>query len=364
MICRSSADSWTHGRLLAAASILVVSLTPLSRGDQVVTATDNYLGARVISFEGGRLRFRGSDGTLRHVWPNELSLLILDRGTPFEDFNQAERFLAGAEPERAVVRYRRALGVSDGFWTDLILARATQACDAAGQLDKATTHLIRLLQTRFAGPPAAARLFPTNIPSQRDGKVVRAVEHIDAALRKVPDEDQKVLLELLRYEILRRSGDRRAQRSAQRAAVLTIPPKAQSPHTFSVLLDAMKSTFEFNAATESLTALDGAIRDCPPSLLPGFLLLKGQTLLGMASTREDLIRAAWAFMRVPIHFRDNALAPEGLRRAALTLERIGRVDKAVDLLKECLGHKLVTTDTRRSAEKTLLRLQATVDSTD
>ena len=93
-------------------------------------------------------------------------------------------------------------------------------------------------------------------------------------------------------------------------------------------------------------------------MLPDFLLLKGETLLRTASTRDDLIRAAWPFLRAAIHFRDSPQAPEGLYGAALVLERVGRTDKAVDLLAECLAHKRISEQVRTMAEAARVRMRS------
>lgn len=346
-----------RNRFLAIGCTLVVSTLRVAHADQIVADTENHTGARLIAFENGQLRFRTADGELKTAWPHEVSLLIVDRGGTFDDFNQAERFFASGEPERAIIRYRRAQGLSEGFWSDLITARTLLACDAAGQLDKATANFIQLLDGRRAGP-AAARLFPKNIPKQRDGKASRAIEQLDGALRKAPEDVQGVLLELLRYEILRRTGDNRAVRAAQRVAALSIPPDAGSEPAFAILLDGMGRALEEDVRFVAPSALDGAIRDCPESVLPGFLLLKGRVLLKSASNREEAIRAAWAFMRVAIHFHNDPRATNGLYGAALALERIGRTGKAMELLEECLGHGQLTIQTRQSADKALQRLRA------
>jgi len=368
--CHNRATSLTRIALLALGTVLVCRTPFTTLADQIITETENFTGAHVVAFEDGQLRFRSADGELHVAWPGEISLLIVDRGTTFDDFNQAERFFASGEPNRALVRYRRAHGVSEGFWPDLITARMLLACDANGQLDKAAAHFVRLLRSRSGGLRAAARLFPENIPGQLDGKVVRAIDQLDGALRDVADEEQRVLLELLRYEILRRSGDPRAGRAAETVATLSIPETVGPERAFSILLDGMTSALKRSAnvssldVVASLSAMDGAIRDCPEALLPGFLLLKGRTLFASASTREEVIRAAWVFLRVAIHFRSDPRAADGLLGAASALERIGRTNKAIELLEECLAHRHLTSETRRVAEPMLQRLRGSDEATD
>jgi hypothetical protein len=62
-------------------------------------------------------------------------------------------------------------------------------------------------------------------------------------------------------------------------------------------------------------------------------------------------------MRVVIHFPDDGRAAQGLYGAALAVERIGRKDKAIELLTECLGHAHLDEQTRRWAAAMLARLE-------
>jgi tetratricopeptide (TPR) repeat protein len=306
----------------------------------------------------GQLQFRSAGGKLRSAWVGDIGLIVVDRGGIFADFNQAERFLASGEPTRAISRYRRSLRMAEGSWPDLIAARLVLACDAAAKLNHAVSNLIQVIRGRYAGPSAAARLIPKSIPRDRNANVSRAVELLDAALSRGPPEPQRVLLALVRYEILRRSGDDRATPAAQQVAFLTVPPAARSEQVYAIQLDALSRVLQDDATPEALAGLDNAIRDCPEPVLASFLLLKGQTLMRTASTRDDVMRASWPFLRVAIHFQDDARAADGLYGAALAIERLGRKDKAIKLLTECLGHKRLTDETRRRAETTLKRLQA------
>ncbi len=309
--------------------------------------------------EDGKLRFRSADGALRNVWLDEVQLIFVDRRGIFDDFNQAEKFHAAGQSDRAVVRYGRAFRLAEDFWADVMAVRMVLACDAAGQLDNAVMNLVRVALGEYAGPAAAARIFPGAIPEKRSNRSQRAVEHLQRALSKDPHENQLSLFELLRYEILSRTGDARAAGAAPRIVGLTMSVAIRTPEVYAIQLRALRESLGAGEVEPSeLAGLNHAIRDCPRAMLPDFLLLKGETLLRTASTRDDLIRAAWPFLRAAIHFRDSPQAPEGLYGAALVLERVGRTDKAVDLLAECLAHKRISEQVRTTAEAAQVRMRS------
>ena len=330
-----------------------------ARADQIVTGKVTYLGARIVGMNKGQLRFRSADGRLQNEWPDDIELIVVDRGGIFDDFNQAERLLADDEPLRAIIRYRRMLRLSEDFWQDLVAARLVLACDAAGNLDTATLNFIRLLRGSWGGSWAAARLIPNAIPLSGNRRVQRALEQLSAALSKDPEESQRVLLALLRYEILLRSGDPRTIPAARAIAGLSIPVSARSVRVYEIQLHALRATLIDNVDSGALSNLHQAIRDCPDTVLPGLLLLKGEALFRTASVRDDIVRSSWPFLRVAIHYPDDPRGTEGLYRAALVLERLGNPDKAIELLEECVGHKHVTTETHRAAEAAAERLRST-----
>lgn len=338
---------------VAACAIAAASV----QADQIVTKGRNYTAARVVGLSEGELRFHTAEGTTRTARLGDIDLIIVERGGVFADFNQAEQFLASGEPQRALTRYRRTLKLAEGFWPDLVAARLVRACDAAGQIDRAALNFIRVLRSRFTGPRAAAQLMPDNIPRKRDARTVRAIERLSAALAKGPEASQRALLACLRYDILRRSQAADAVLPARELAALTIPEAARSARAYLIQLDALRRVLKASAGPNELAMLDRAIRDCPKALLPQFLLLKGKTLLERASAREDTERAAWAFLRIAIHFPEDGQTPEALYQTSLALERLGRRDKSVKLLSECLTHARLGEDIRRLARASLERLR-------
>ncbi|MEK7730999.1 MAG: hypothetical protein AAB363_04000, partial [Planctomycetota bacterium] len=174
-----------------------------------------------------------------------------------------------------------------------------------------------------------ARLVPQTIPAKRDAKFTRAIEQLDSALGQNPGETLLVLFEVLRYEILRRAEDERAARAAATVAALPFPEAVRSEHGYAGVLAALRETLQSGVTAERLAYLDRAVRDCPDATLPGFMLLKGETLLRTAVAREDIIRASWPFLRVVVHIPDDPRAAEALLGAASAVERLGRTDQAV-----------------------------------
>jgi hypothetical protein len=324
-------------------------LAPRVRADQVVMSDANYPGARIVGMERGQLRFRSADGGLHNVWLDEVELILVDRHGLFDDFNQAERFRGEGQAARAVLRYRRAHRLAEDFWVDLIAARMLLACDAAEQLDNAVLNFIRVAQGTHAGLPAAARLLPEAIPPERTKRAQRAIEQLHAAESKDSEKGHQALFQLLRFEILRRTGDARAELLAPHAGDLAIPAEARTPEVYAIVLHALRAWLRGEITAPGLAALDRALGTCPEGAMPGLLLLKGETLQRTAATRDQMLRAAWPLMRVAIHFPDSPEAPEGLYGTARILARIGRADKAADLLAECIAHESVSEETRAAA---------------
>lgn len=339
---------------------VVAAMCGIAIADQVVVGGIDHSRCKILGVENGKLRFRTAEGTRREAWIEDVDLIIVDRGGAYSDLNQAERFLFKGEPERAIARYRRTLRMVDEFWPDLIAARLLIAYDAAGRFEDAVESFIRVVQGSWTGSPVAARLVPQSIPSKRDGKVTRSLERIVGRLRQgTPlDDAQTALLRLLRYDILRNTSSRDHRLAAKTVALTPIPEAARSERTYTILLAALTETLQAEPSETAVATLNAAIQDCPEFTLPGFLLLKGRTLLRTAATRNDLVRAAWPFLRVAIHFEGHPLTPEALYDGAVAVERLDREDKAIELLTECLEHGHVTQETAKLATIALRRLQS------
>ncbi len=337
-------------------ALVALSFVSQARGDQVVIGGIAHAKVTIKALDAGVLSFVDSAGVASTARLDEIDLIVVDRGDLFTDFNQAERFLAGSDPERAIVRYRRVSGLLKGFWPDLVAVRLVLAHDRVGQLDRAVSNFVRVVRGKTTGPLAAARVMPTSFPKGRAALVDRAISHLDAALARRIDEDERALLELLRYDILKRYKRPAALAAARRASLLTIPEGVHPERVYAILLDALQDVLSDHVTRQAMAALDRAIAHSSDEFVPSFLLVRGWALLKQAKTSDDFIRAAWPFLRVAIHFADDGRAADGLYGAAVALERMGRVDKAMMLLRECLEHKPLPSTTRRLATAALDRL--------
>lgn len=329
------------------------------RGDQIITAKNNYTGANIVDFDRGNVHFRTAGGALRREWVGDIKQLVVSRGGAFDDLNQAERFYQAGQTERALIRYRRAIRVAEGYWETLIACRLVRACDEAEQLDAATRHLIVVLLSGWGGPEAVARLIPQHMPTQRTRRSVRAVEQLDTALARHPPDAHRSVLELIRFEILRRTNDERIARSAVPVAHGVIPIDARFEAFFRIQFEAARIAVGQAVTAELLVGLDHSIRHAPDSVLADFLILKGRASMQIARSREDVLRASWSFLRAAIHFPDTPSAAEGLFLAAGALERADKRDQASRLLDECLTHEQVSDETRARAEAARKRLNLT-----
>ena len=331
--------------------------SPRALADQIMESGGGLDGVKVVGFEQGALQYRAADGSLEIAWINEIRSLSVDRTGPFLDFNEAENYAAKGDSQAALIRYRRAQKTTDDFWPDFIEVRILRTCDRPEMVEQAAASFVRVVRTARSGVAAAARLIPASLPVAADAKVQQAIEILEAAISKNPNEDQRTVLELFRFEILRRLGDGRAAVAARKIATRPLGPPLQCERAYAVVLEALKSAMADGASAEEWQCLDAALRDCSETLLVAGLLLKGNVLLAAATTREDFIRASWPFLRVAIHRRKDAQAAEGLLGAAAAMEKLQLIDKAKELLEECIAFKPGEDAVRREAESRLARLR-------
>lgn len=325
--------------------------------DHVRVGGTDFANARIQSFDQGHLTFRAADGTTRRVWIGDVNFINVDSVRRFADFNEAEQFLAQQEPEKSIVRYERTIRTCEGFWVDLTRTRLLMACDRAGRIDEAAVNLVRVLQGRWAGPAVAAACVPENIPDHKNDAVLRALDRLQVANRATDAQDHTAVLTLAEFAIRQATGDSQVDELSRTLAHMPMPEAVRCTRAYGLQREALARVpaSEFGIAT--FRTLDDAIAHCPDELLPEFLLLKGDVLLARARTSEELIRAAWPYMRVVIHKPSTPAADRALVGAAAALERLDRPDKARQLLEECLSRTGVPVAVRNEAATALKRLR-------
>lgn len=339
-------------------------LVVAARGDQIIVGGKNFTNAEVVNLANGLLQFRGTDGAVRSVHLADIDLLIANRGGFFDDFNEAERFLDAGEPKKAVIRYKRALRLSTGYWSDLIAARLIIAHDRAMEVDKAVQYLIRVTRGKWAGPVAGALLIPSNLPGKRTGSLARAVRELDGALAAHPQQAQAMIFEITRYELLRLMHDDLAPVAALHVAASRIPEEIRTERVYDILVSAMRTAVADEVAPGVAAGVDRAIEECPETHLPDFLLFKGQALLRDAVDRNDLMRASWPFLRVAIHMQGDARAARGLLGAATVLEKLEDIAGMRKLLIECIAAANAEDTVVDEAQRMLDKLDAAEESND
>lgn len=349
----------SYSAIITAFVVLSMLASPADlQADQVVVGDDNYPGATITTFRDGRLKFLVDHNKARTAWVSDVDrIIVVGRGGPFADFNQAEQYRSEGEPDRAIERYIRAKRQMDGFWPELISVRLLMAYQEAGRYGRAVQSFIDVVGASDSGPAIVARLLPDRLPGKRSDETTRAIRQLEQVIARSKEGGEKSLLELLYYQSLVALGDERAAQVAQRVAALAFPKEARTPQVYEVVLSAVTDLLTGELEATKLELLDQAIALCPDEVLPSFLLLKGRTLLRAAGTQEELIRAGWAFMRVVAHMRSDPRAAEGLLGAGLVLERMDETRKAIALLEECVAHRRVDASTKEAAQSALDRLR-------
>ncbi len=337
---------------------LIVTATALARDDQVVIDGRSYLGAQITELKNGRLHFVQATGQQKTPWLADVESLFIDRSGPFVDFNEAEKYLEQGEFDRAIERYRRAALRADEFWPELIEARILTALHRAGRLRDGVRAYLRVVSGLTTGPAVAARMMPEVATKGWNREVSQALVELDEAIMKTSAADRKAMLLLLRYDMRRRLGEAPKPGAASAVGRLAIPVHARTQRVYEIKLDAMTHALKQEPQPRMTEAIDEAIRTCPKKILPKFLLFKGKALLGVASNRDDLIRASWPLFRVVVHMAGTVEAAEGLYQAAVVMEKLNRPNKAIAMLEECLEHPRADESTKENARAALERLRA------
>lgn len=342
---------------LPVAVLFFASVAPHCGADQIQIGEEIYTGAEVLAFEEGRLKFRTGSGGYRTTVLENVTLLLIEETRGFADFNDAERYVASGEPIKALVRYRRARRELEGFWADVALLRMLRAAGRAERIDESVEVLLEAL----ADPQWRSTVL-ASLPSVPEDSVLsrldEAARRLGLAIAATEDQETRTLLRLLRYEVMTRTDPVEAGRLAPEVSGSALPPGLRTERLYGAVVDAVRRQLRDGAGEALLAALDRHLRDAPDGILPDLLLLKGAVQLRSAATREDALRASWAFLRVIIHMPEYPRVGEGYLGAAEALERAGDAAEAQMLLERCLEGENITPDVRTRAVERLARLQA------
>ncbi len=322
-----------------------------ARADQILTGEENLAQIHLVDFRRGLVHFRDAQLQERAIWIDQIERLILDDGPSRTDLNEAERYIAEGQPDKAVLRYERALRVSSGMWEELAAARLVIACGRAGKWDKAAMNFVRLARYERNGPPAAARIIPSTLPTKRTPDVSRAIAHLDNAITNAANEERATVFRFFRYALIEGVSDKRAEAERIRVANHVLSKNLSCPRTLSIQYGALTKLLQDNPAAIDLSALNESLSTCSKKDMPGYLLVKGRAQLAIAKDRESVMRATWPLLRVAVHFPHDELTADALYYAAKGLHAVGMDAEANTLLRECLTTPQISTELKNEVKK-------------
>lgn len=334
------------------------ALPPLG-ADQIVHGRKLLPRIKIVDMDGARIAYRTPAGALEHVHIAQVSRITVDTVGTLAQLNEAERLVAIGNYSRSITYYERALRVASDHWRILVMARLIQAADRADRIDIVSKQFVALLSNEFTGPALAAELLPETSPRRRSRGIERAQRQIDSVIDDLASQSARVLLEMLRFHIEKRSGGGAADRYAAELARQPIPPIVASRSTYAIKAAALLHWGSNGHWPAVLTLVDADLTGAPRAILPELLMVKARALAATGENENVLIRAGWTAMRVVIHYPDDPLAPEALLLTAELEERIGRVPTALQLLVECINHGRITAPVRDEVMNLKKRLQST-----
>ena len=340
----------------AMAIVLAAVTTPAVGGnfrDEILTGSEKHQRVSIVDLNGGMLVFRTASGVPVEVPLRQVDLLVVASNPGLQGFNEAEQCLVKGQPAQAVPHYAQALRSARGFWRKLVQARMLTAADRAGLFEQAALAFLELAERDVT---LAAELLPQSLP-ERDGRTAeRVLRKVDQALPRLTGDDAHVVVELLRYRLLRVLSRPAAKGLTRTIAVRPLPPAVNTPRTYAVRLEAIEALLEDGARGEVAAILDEIVARVPEDHLPRTLLLKGRALFALAETEEDWLRSALPAMRVAVHFPDRPEAVEALLLAGAAHEKCGLSAGAARLARECLRKDGLTPADERRAREMLARL--------
>ncbi len=328
------------------------------RGDELVRGSTKLERIRIVDLDGGDIAYRTPGGEFRLMPITEVDRLQVDTVGTLADLNEAELRQSRGDFVRAERHYVRATRVASGFWERLVRARFIQAADRAGRMDIIATQFAALLDDENAGPVLAAELLPRSAPTVRSPGMERARSRIEGEIEQATSQSARVLLELLRFQMVDGVGGGNSGVLARKLMDQPIPPIVGTRSVYRVKAAALRRLAADGSAAEVLRIVDGDIGSVAMGALPELLLVKGEVLFEWGRGEAAVMRAGLAAMRLVIHFPEDELVPAALVLAARVHERMDRVPTALKLLEECVGLARITATMRARAEAEMTRLRS------
>ena len=330
------------GRATAKWSVALVVLlaAPSVTGDEIRTAAGaRYASVRLEDVQQGRLHFRDVQGRLLTRAITDLGTLSI---TGWEAFNRAEQLLAERQYRLAVRAYEAILRSVEQAGPDtgrprhrreLVLARLLAACDGEGRFDRAVECFILLCAAWGEG---AAGLEPRNVPARESAFHAAAVERLTAAIRDQPRAGAGELLRRYRDQLTATPTTQVVSRSATTSHAKPAVRPSRDAGAADARLRQIAAWVETGRCEQARPAIEEALRSEPVDRLAPWYYWHGRCLEAAAQGDEAAFRAALAYMRVAVHYPEDAHVAECLYRAAAIHKQAGRSNRVAPLLAEAL----------------------------
>jgi tetratricopeptide (TPR) repeat protein len=311
---------------------------------------------KIVDLEGSEIAYRNPAGDLVYSHFAQVDWLSVSSVGSLRDLNEAENMVRAGKFGRAIQYYERALRVAPKFWKKLVRARLVRAAERSGRLDTLVAQFVALTSVVEGGPELASCVFPGSSPVGEVRGGVRALRNVNEAIDRASSQSDRVLLEMLRYQIARILDDPSKARYAEALADQPIPPAVGNRSVYRVKARALLEAVGSIGREAAVGVINGELSRAAMEVLPEMLLVKAELLLAGARSDEDLIRSAWPAMRIVIHYPSDPLVPKALMLAAKVHERLGRNELAIKLLNECVRFGGIADSDRDRASAEISRL--------
>jgi hypothetical protein len=341
------------GRCLVLVMVFGGVGAPAVRADEVATTGGvRHRSVQVTAVEAGHLVCVDDAGGQAEIPLAEVRRITIGG---WEAINRAELSVAGGRYGLGIRRYLSVLEAVEGRAAgdddvprgrrELVLARLLRAYDAEGRFEAAARCYVALCRAWGEG---AVGVMPTHRPAagSREHEAVTAL--LEDAARELGAGAAWAAVRAFREAM---GG---APRAGETAATQAASPESETASAEP--FGRIEAMVEGGDAGDALTEIEAGLRAGDGAAWPAWLYWRGRALEAMARGDEGRLRAALAYMRVPIHFGDDSRAAECLFRAARLHAAAGLRERVEGLVREALEKK-PTGRLRRDCERLLRRVR-------
>lgn len=355
------AAAWSAERTVCRAALVLaawVGMAMLARADEVrrVDGHRPYVGVEIVGFEDGELAFRvNTHGNVVKKPLTEIAAISVDNQAAF---NQAERLFDKREYAKCIQPFERARRQARHQWlVDLIDVRLLTAYDETGRFDRAVRTFLELLPR---APAEALFRRPVNIPKAGSDYNRIAFGLISQAEKRIDDPGLLRHVRLLKLDVLWAEKSPAARELA--AELDGVAPASQPSRQLVSQVERLSRLVEMGRYERALPLIEGAMARAPEDGLDVLLMLQAKCELATAQSDEQLRQAALTAMRVVIHYDRSQSLAEALFVAAKAHERLGLVDRAIALYRECSDRADAAGVLKAQADEAMHRLAVSATS--